>query len=44
VCDRFAVIFHGRIAEITGREHVAIDELANLNNTGLGIKPGSLFD
>jgi simple sugar transport system ATP-binding protein len=34
VCDRFAVIFHGRIAEITGRESVTIGELANLINTG----------
>jgi simple sugar transport system ATP-binding protein len=34
VCDRFAVIFHGRIAEITSKENVTTDELANLINTG----------
>ena len=34
VCDRFTVIFHGRIAETTTRENVTEAELANLINTG----------
>ena len=34
VCDRFAVIFHGRVAEVATRDDVTIDELANLINTG----------
>jgi simple sugar transport system ATP-binding protein len=34
VCDRFAVLFHGRVAEITGRDDVTTGQLANLINTG----------
>ena len=34
VCDRFAVLFHGRVAEIADRDSVTVDELANLINTG----------
>jgi simple sugar transport system ATP-binding protein len=34
VCDRFAVIFHGRIAEIADKEEVTTNELASLINTG----------
>jgi simple sugar transport system ATP-binding protein len=34
VCDRFSVIYHGSVAEITEREEVSIDQLANLINTG----------
>lgn len=38
VCDRFAVLFHGKVAEITEREAVTVDELANLINTGVRTK------
>jgi len=34
VCDRYAVIYHGRVAEITDANKVTTDELANLINTG----------
>jgi len=34
VCDRFAVVFHGRLAEITDKDGVTTDQLANLINTG----------
>ncbi len=34
VCDRFAVIFHGRVAEIADKEDVGVEQLANLINTG----------
>jgi simple sugar transport system ATP-binding protein len=34
VCDRFAVLFHGRVAEIADRAAVTADQLANLINTG----------
>lgn len=34
VCDRFSVIFHGRIAGIADRNDVTTDELASLINTG----------
>jgi simple sugar transport system ATP-binding protein len=34
VCDRFAVIFHGRVAEVTDKADASIQELANLINTG----------
>jgi simple sugar transport system ATP-binding protein len=34
VCDRFAVVFHGRMAEIASKDGVTADQLANLINTG----------
>lgn len=34
VCDRFAVIFHGRVAEVAKHDTVSAGELANLINTG----------
>jgi simple sugar transport system ATP-binding protein len=34
VCDRFAVIFHGRVADVAEKEDVSIQDLANLINTG----------
>jgi simple sugar transport system ATP-binding protein len=39
VCDRFAVIFHGRVAEITSKADVSVDELASLINTGTRHQP-----
>ena len=32
VCDRFAVIFHGRVADVAEKENVSIQDLANLIN------------
>ncbi|MER8369854.1 ATP-binding cassette domain-containing protein [Mesorhizobium sp. M1378] len=34
VCDRFGVVYHGRIAEISDRNDITTDELASLINTG----------
>jgi simple sugar transport system ATP-binding protein len=34
VCDRFAVVYHGRMAEIASKDGVTTDQLANLINTG----------
>jgi len=34
VCDRFAVIFHGRVAEVAEKGDVSVQDLANLINTG----------
>ncbi|UCI32085.1 ATP-binding cassette domain-containing protein [Mesorhizobium sp. B4-1-4] len=34
VCDRFAVVFHGRVAEIADKNDVTTGDLANLINTG----------
>jgi len=34
VCDRFTVLYHGRVSETTERENVTEQELANLINTG----------
>ncbi len=34
VCDRFAVLFHGKVAEVADKDKVTMGELANLINTG----------
>jgi simple sugar transport system ATP-binding protein len=34
VCDRFAELFHGRMAQVAKRSNVNTQELANLINTG----------
>jgi simple sugar transport system ATP-binding protein len=34
VCDRFVVLYHGRIAEVAARDAVSREELAELINTG----------
>ena len=34
VCDRFTVLYHGKVAEIVRRGDVTEDELANIINTG----------
>ncbi|WP_064694831.1 ATP-binding cassette domain-containing protein [Rhizobium aegyptiacum] len=34
VCDRFTVLYHGKVAETTSREDVSEQDLANLINTG----------
>jgi simple sugar transport system ATP-binding protein len=34
VCDRYAVIYHGRVAEVTSKDNITLAEVANLINTG----------
>ena len=34
VCDRFAVLFHGRVAEVAEKTSITTGELINLINRG----------